>query len=106
MHIGKTSGAGLKKPWIRLDDGRNEGAVSIDGRVRGTYLHGLFSSDAFRHSFLGRIRPRRTQGIFYNSQIELTLDTLAAHLEEFLDIDKLLSASKPIIPDAFLKAKS
>jgi adenosylcobyric acid synthase len=106
MHIGKTSGTGLKRPWVRLGDGRNEGAVSIDGRVRGTYLHGLFSSDAFRHSFLDRIRPGRTEGVFYNSQIELTLDTLAAHMEEFLDLDKLLSVSKSIIPDNFLKTKS
>ncbi|MEE2699316.1 MAG: cobyric acid synthase [Pseudomonadota bacterium] len=96
MHIGKTSGPGLDKPWIRLEDGRNEGAVSNDGRVRGTYLHGVFSSDAFRHNFLAGLRPERGQGVAYEARIDLTLDRLAMHLEENLDLDGLLSIAKPI----------
>lgn len=106
MHIGKTSGSGLKAPWIRLKDGRYEGAVSNDGRVRGTYLHGLFTSDSFRHSFLAGLRPGRNQGIAYESQVELTLNSLAAHMEEHLDLDELLLAAKPINLDTLLKAKS
>ena len=31
--------------------GRAEGAISTDGRVSGTYLHGIFASDAFRAAF-------------------------------------------------------
>ncbi len=99
MHIGKTSGPGMEKPWVRLDDGRNEGAVSNDGRVRGTYMHGLFSSDSFRHSILDRIRPGRDQGIAYESQVEITLNALAEHTEKHLDLDELLSIAKPIMQD-------
>jgi adenosylcobyric acid synthase len=36
-----------------------EGASSEDGRVFGTYVHGLFDTPAFRRSFLNRLRARR-----------------------------------------------
>ena len=96
MHIGNTSGPGLKRPWIRLEDGRNEGAISNDGLVRGTYIHGVFTSDTFRHSFLDGIRPGRDQGVAYDAQIELTLNALASHLEDHLDLDRLVSVASPI----------
>ena len=103
MHIGDTSGPGLEKPWITLEDGRDEGAVSNDGRVRGTYLHGVFASDTFRHSFLARIRPRKNQGVAYEAQVEQTLDALAAHLEDHLDLDGLISAASSINPRTSFK---
>jgi len=103
MHIGETSGPGMEKPWIRLEDGRDEGAVSNDGRVRGTYLHGVFASDTFRHSFLAGLRPRQNKGVAYEAQVELTLDALAAHLEDHLDLDGLISAASPINPRIPLK---
>ena len=103
MHIGKTSGPGLKKPWVRLDDGRNDGAVSNDGRVRGTYIHGLFSSDAFRHSILDRVLPGSIQGVSYNTQVDSTLNALAEHIEKYLDLDELLSVAKPITLDPLSK---
>ena len=96
MHIGETSGAGLKRPWLRLEDGRDDGAVSPDGRVMGTYLHGLFAADAFRHGFLAGLRSGRQEGIAYDAQVEDTLDKLAAHLETHLDLDALLAAASPV----------
>jgi adenosylcobyric acid synthase len=98
MHIGETSGAGLKQPWLRLDDGRDEGAVSSDGRVMGSYLHGVFAADGFRHAFLGRLGFDSSGGVAYGRQVEDTLDALAAHLETHLDLDALLAASSPVEP--------
>jgi len=97
MHIGRTRGAGLARPWLRLGgrpEGRPEGAVSDDGRVMGSYLHGLFAADAFRHAFLARIRDRAASGLAYEAAVERTLDALAEHLEAHLDLDGLLEAAR------------
>ena len=96
MHIGDTSGPGLDRPWLTLEDGRSEGARSTDGRVMGTYLHGIFAADGFRHAFLGRIFQGEFEGVAYEAMIEETLDALAAHLEEHLDLDALLAAAGPV----------
>src|SRR5580692_9913563 len=42
MHMGVTQGPDCTRPFARLLDGTPEGAMSADGRVVGTYVHGLF----------------------------------------------------------------
>ncbi len=42
MHAGVSSGPALARPLLRLDDGRVDGAVSADGLIRASYVHGLF----------------------------------------------------------------
>jgi adenosylcobyric acid synthase len=48
MHMGVTDGPDRARPFARLADGSSEGAVSPDGRVIGTYIHGLFVDDRQR----------------------------------------------------------
>ena len=96
MHIGETRGPDCARPWLTLRDGRGEGARSADGRVMGTYLHGLFAADPFRHAFLERLRGGGFEGAAYEARIEATLDALAAHLEKHLDVAALLAAAAPI----------
>jgi adenosylcobyric acid synthase len=74
--------------------GRKEGAVSADGLVAGSYLHGLFASDPFRRAFLARLGAAAGD-VSYESMIETTLDRLAAHLESHLDLDQILAAARP-----------
>jgi adenosylcobyric acid synthase len=93
MHIGRTIGAGMQRPLLRLDDGRLDGAVSADGRVSGTYLHGFFAGDAQRAAWLARLGAP-SSSLSYDALVEATLDALAAHLEAHLDIDKLLSLAR------------
>jgi adenosylcobyric acid synthase len=93
MHLGVTSGPGLKRPMLDLH-GHPDGAVSADGRVRGCYLHGLFASDPFRRAFLARFGT--TAGVIeYEPMIENVLDRLADHLEQHLDVAALLAAARP-----------
>ena len=93
MHMGETSGAGLARPWLALDDGRCDGAISADGRVMGGYVHGLFASDAFRGGFLARLGARATGGNFAG-RVDSALDAIAARLEDSLDVDALLALAR------------
>jgi adenosylcobyric acid synthase len=93
MHIGRTIGEGAERPLVRLDDGRLDGAISADGRVAGTYLHGFFAGDAQRAAWLARLGTPASS-LAYEALVEQTLDALAAHLEAHLDVEKLLSLAR------------
>jgi adenosylcobyric acid synthase len=88
MHIGRTSGPGCATPLLRFADGRPDGAISRDGRVMGGYVHGLFAEDRQRAAWLESLGARSE--LAYESQIEQTLDELAAHLASHIDLDRLL----------------
>jgi adenosylcobyric acid synthase len=94
MHVGVTTGPGTHRPMLHLGQ-RTDGAVAADGRVMGCYLHGLFSSDAFRQAFLGRLRSRAASGTAYEAGIERVLDDLAGHLAQHLDVDRILALAEP-----------
>ena len=69
-------------------DGRSEGARSADGRIAGTYLHGLMTSDAYRTALLRRFGL--TGGaVDYRRSVDDALDGLAEELEAVLDADWL-----------------
>ena len=90
MHMGRTSGPGGARPFVELDD-HADGAVSPDGRVMGSYLHGLFAADGFRHAFLSRFRRGRSDEAAYETGVDAVLDRLADHLEAHIAIDDLWS---------------
>jgi adenosylcobyric acid synthase len=94
MHLGRTAGPALARPWLRLEPDRDEGATSPDGRVFGSYLHGIFAADGFRRAFLDRLRGGRTSETAYETGIEAALDALANHLEEHVDVDRLLALAR------------
>jgi len=93
MHIGRTTGAGTRRPLIHLDDGRSDGAISANGLIAGTYLHGFFAGDAQRAAWLVRLGAPASP-LAYEDLVEQTLDALAAHLEAHLDVEKLLSLAR------------
>lgn len=89
IHAGRSSGAGLARPFLHFADGRPDGARSADGAVAGTYVHGIFASDAARAALLADFGAA-TSGLNYDKSIDETLDALAHHLETHIDIDALL----------------
>jgi len=90
IHMGATTGPDTARPFAHVP-GAAEGAISPDGRVAGTYLHGLFAADPFRRAMLGNAA---SPDLAYEAGIEQTLDDLAAHLENHLDIDALLALAE------------
>jgi len=93
MHMGRTEGPDRARPFARLADGRAEGACSADGRVRGTYMHGLFADDAQRSAWLARLGAGPS-GLDYEAGVEETLDALARHLERHVDIDAVIAMAR------------
>ena len=90
IHMGRTHGADCARPFLTLD-GRPEGAVSADGRVIGTYLHGIFADDGFRRAFLDAVAARRGRSgefgeVDFDARVDETLDELAAHMAANLDL--------------------
>ncbi len=92
IHIGRTTGPDCARPFAVLE-GRPEGATSADGRVTGSYLHGMFSDDAFRAAFV-RGLGAQASGLAYAAGVEAVLDDLADHLERHLDVAALLALAR------------
>ena len=93
MHMGVTEGADRARPFAHLADGSPEGATAPNGRVAGTYVHGLFADDRQRTAWLKRLSAGPSR-VAYDDLIERTLDALAAHLAAHLDLDRLLTLTR------------
>jgi adenosylcobyric acid synthase len=92
IHLGRTTGADCARPAVIID-GRADGAVSADGMVSGTYLHGLFASDAYRAALLKSFGIEGG-GENYRLSVDRALDDVAAELEAVLEprwLDGLMS---------------
>lgn len=91
IHIGRTTGPDCAHAWLSVD-AQNEGAANATGRIKGCYLHGLFASDAFRHSYLTQFGlTDRLEN--FEHDVDQTLDALAEHMENHLDLDALIALS-------------
>ena len=93
IHMGRTTGPDCSRAWLQVGP-RAEGAASADGRVLGSYLHGLFSSDPFRARFLSSLGYDSHS--HYDAGVEQALDALADHLEQHIDLDQLLSLATEV----------
>ena len=92
MHVGLTAGPDCVRPFSVIA-GSADGAISAGGRVWGTYLHGLFADDRQRQAWLTRLGGSAS-GLNYEAGVDQVLDRLAAHMEEHLDLDGLLSLAR------------
>lgn len=92
MHVGETTGMTDHLPFSTLD-GHNDGAISASGRVFGTYIHGLFADDRQRGAWLERLGGQGAD-LNYDAQVETVLDHLAVHMEQHLDLDRLLAIAR------------
>ncbi|WFN85978.1 cobyric acid synthase [Agrobacterium pusense] len=92
MHVGKTTGAAGNLVFSTID-GHYDGSISPDGRVFGTYIHGLFAHDSQRGAWLERLGGCGTD-LNYDAQVDAVLDRLAAHMEQHLDLDGLLAIAR------------
>lgn len=89
IHAGVSRGPGLERPAVRLADGRDDGALSADGQVLGTYVHGLFEDPAGSAAIL-RWAGLEAPGAFdYGALRERDIERLADLVEAHLDGPRL-----------------
>ncbi len=98
IHMGETVVGDRALPFAAITSrsGRevrvNDGAVSSDGRVFGTYLHGIFDNAGFRNAFVNRLRQAKGLCPAEPATAQADpFDLLAEHLERHLDMGKLLA---------------
>lgn len=90
IHKGRTHGTDCTRPFATLR-GAPEGATSADGRIAGSYLHGMFRDNGFRAAWLAQFGA--TACIDHDADVDAALDDLAQHLETHLDVEGLLAVA-------------
>ncbi len=88
IHMGRTVGQGLERPLIDLERGP-DGAISPDGQVIGTYLHGLFDHPEAQEALLRWAGLAFQDVPDYRSLRDAEIDRLADHVESHLDLSML-----------------
>ena len=87
MHVGRTDGADLTRPFLHLGDAP-DGAISRDGRIAGTYVHGLFSRGEARAALLAPFNVTSNERD-HTHVVDALLDEIANELANALDIEAL-----------------
>ncbi len=102
IHQGRTqlvmaAGGDGDGSFMPIFDDRSLGLVDAAQSVWGTYLHGIFDNGPWRRAWLNRLRQQRglksmPTGIAnYREQRDSMLNALAATIEEYVDLDPILS---------------
>lgn len=89
IHAGVTTGPALAQPAVQLADGRHDGAVSADGQILATYLHGLFEGSQSCAALLRWAGLEDVQVIDYEALREHDIERLADLVEKHLDTAQL-----------------
>jgi adenosylcobyric acid synthase len=90
IHAGVTRGRALERPSAVLENGRLDGAISDDGRILGTYLHGIFESPGACAALLRWAGLRDPLEIDYRGVREEAIDRVADSVESHLDMAAIL----------------
>lgn len=84
IHAGISSGAALARPFAALN-GCNDGTISDDDQVAGTYLHGLFDTPAAANAILAWAGLSVAEAKDMHALREAAIDRLADAVETHLD---------------------
>lgn len=98
IHMGVSRGPALLHPLMTLA-GRDEGAISADNQILGSYLHGLFNAGEACAELLQWAGLKSPEIIDYHAMVETGIDLLADTLEQHLDmglLDQILDRWQPL----------
>jgi adenosylcobyric acid synthase len=88
IHAGVSRGTALERPLARLDT-HLDGAISPDGRILGTYVHGLFDDPGALDALLRWAGLASPQPLDLEARREEAIDRLADAIEQHLDLSAL-----------------
>lgn len=88
IHLGVSHGPALQRPLFLLNE-EADGAMSDDGQIAGTYLHGLFDLPEACNALLTWAGYVRNQAVDFNALREAGIDRLADMLETDFDFHRL-----------------
>jgi adenosylcobyric acid synthase len=96
IHMGETYRTGETQPFARISTAEGvqllDGAINPDGLVFGSYVHGMFDNDLFRHSFLDWARssvelaPAQLK-TFVTAERDARMNRWADHLRSSLRLE-------------------
>lgn len=89
IHCGLSIGPALDWPCVELNVGRNDGAISADGQVIGTYLHGLFDHPQALDALLRWAGLSEPVPLDVHALREASIERLADAVEAHLDTGRL-----------------
>ncbi len=93
IHAGRTTGPQVQNPLLNLESGP-DGARSADGRIEGTYLHGLLANDRYRREWLHRLGAKPDPSLNHAAAVDKALEDVAATLELDIAVDTLLGCAR------------
>jgi len=88
IHMGASQGEALARPAAMID-GMPEGALSADGRILATYVHGIFDGPEACAALLRWAGLEAAHGVDLAALREASLERLADCVEENLDLQAL-----------------
>lgn len=102
IHMGKTNFTGkIRHPFTITQKGdekvsATDGAISLDGLIMGSYIHGIFDNDEYRREVLNILRQRKGLSPLPNQQNyaaskQAAYNRLAQTVREAVDMQKLRS---------------
>ncbi|QNK00171.1 cobyric acid synthase [Dyella telluris] len=103
IHCGISRGEALDKPASMLDTGEPDGALSADGQILGSYLHGLFDQPQALTALLAWAGVRHAAPLDMHALREASIDRVADAVEAHLDtttLSRLLSLPTEVAPCA------
>lgn len=103
IHMGETRYLPGAQPLAKVSSLSGEpewldGAITSDGMVFGTYVHGIFDADEWRHGLINLLRgvaglSAAEGGSFVTREREARLNRWADHLRKSLDVELILKCA-------------
>ena len=89
IHIGETEGKDCLTPFSLIKN-KKDGAISKNGLVMGSYIHGMFINNTFRSFFLNKILGIKSK-LNYQKELNQNLEEFSNLIKKNINIKELLN---------------